>query len=340
MKKHAGNIWISILFLAGFSLLLYPMAANEWNNYRQTQLIGDYDEVLAQKELAGTLDYQAEKEAAVSYNEALLPSILPDSFAVAEASEEDAAYRDCLNLAGNGVMGTVEIPKINIRLPVFHTTSDEVLETAAGHLEGSSLPVGGENTHAVISAHRGLPSASLFTDLDKLEESDHFLLHMLDDTLCYEVDKISIVEPEETDSLAVEPGMDLVTLLTCTPYGVNSQRLLVRGHRVAYEPELLADEKVPLSNMSLHTSYLLWVVVGILITVMFCLFLYQREKRLAADMQSRVEEPEKASGDTPQRMDAVGLEDADDWLRGSEEIEIQELAEWLGVEEESGEDPL
>ena len=132
MKKHAGNIWISILFVAGFSLLLYPMAANEWNSYRQTQLIGDYDEVLAQKELAGTLDYQAEKEAAVSYNEALLPSILPDSFAVAEASEEDAAYRDCLILPVTGVGGSVEILKLYLSLPVFHTTSVEVLVTASG----------------------------------------------------------------------------------------------------------------------------------------------------------------------------------------------------------------
>ena len=332
MKKHAGKILISLLFLAGFSLLLYPMVANEWNNYRQKQLIGDYDQIVEDKEPAGTLDYQAEKEAAVSYNEALLPSILPDSFAIAEASDKDAAYMSCLNLAGNGMMGTVEIPKINITLPVFHTTSDEVLETAAGHLEGSSLPVGGENTHAVISAHRGLPSASLFTDLDKLEESDHFLLHMLNDTLCYEVDKISVVEPEETDSLAVEPGMDLVTLLTCTPYGVNSQRLLVRGHRVAYEPELLADEKVPLSNMSLHTNYLLWVVVGILITAAFSLFLYRKEKSLA--------NKEVISDDMPQKEDADAQKESDDWLRGSEEIEVQELAEWLKVKEESTkEDP-
>ncbi len=282
MKKKAGKILIIVLFLAGFSLLLYPFAANEWNNYRQKQLLGDYDTVVAEMEKAGTLDYAAEQEAAVQYNAALLPSILPDSFAVAEASDEDEAYMSCLNIAGNGVMGAVEIPKINISLPIFHTTSEEVLETAAGHLEGSSLPVGGENTHAVISAHRGLPSAALFTDLDKLEETDHFLLHILDDTLCYEVDQIRVVEPEETQSLAVEEGMDLVTLLTCTPYGVNSHRLLVRGHRVPYEAELLADEKVPLSNMSLHTNYLLWVIVGILITAAFCYFLYKRERRLAA----------------------------------------------------------
>ena len=162
--------------------------------------------------------YDAQWRRARAYNEALLPSVLPDSFAVAEASDEpDEEYLSCLNLTGDGMMGMVEIPKIDVNLPIYHTTSEEVLEKAAGHLEGSSLPVGGESTHAVISAHRGLPSASLFTDLDQLEEGDHFLIHVLDDTLCYEVDQILVVEPKETESLAVEEGEDLVTLLTCYP---------------------------------------------------------------------------------------------------------------------------
>lgn len=285
MRKKTSKILISILFLAGLSLLLYPFISNQWNNYRQKHLISSYDEVVAEKEAVGLIDYPAEWEQAASYNNALLPSILPDSFAVAEASDEDEGYMSCLNIAGDGIMGTVEIPKIKISLPIFHTTNDDVLEMAAGHLEGSSLPVGGENTHAVISAHRGLPSAALFTDLDKLEEGDHFLLKILDDTLCYEVDQITVIEPEETEALAVEQGMDLVTLLTCTPYGVNSHRLLVRGHRVPYVPEEIKDENLPLSNMSFHTSYLLWVIVGILITAGFILFLYKREKKLAKKVQ-------------------------------------------------------
>ncbi len=280
MKKKTSKILIPILFLAGLSLLLYPFTANQWNNYRQKRLISSYDEIVAEKDVSGMIDYEAEWNKANSYNEALLPSILPDSFAVAEASEEDETYMSSLNIADNGMMGTVEIPRIRINLPVYHTTDEEVLERAAGHLEGSSLPVGGENTHAVISAHRGLPSAALFTDLDKLQKGDHFLLHILDDTLCYQVDKITVVEPEETEALAVEKGMDLVTLLTCTPYGVNSHRLLVRGHRVPYNPESLAEEKVPLGNVSLHTSYLLWVVVGLLVTALFCFFLYKRERRI------------------------------------------------------------
>lgn len=287
MKKRASRIFIPILFLAGFSLLLYPFVANEWNNYRQKRLISDFDQVVAERELAGEIDYLAEQEAAEGYNQSLLPSILPDAFAKAKTAEGDSTYMSCLNIAGNGVMGTVEIPKINIRLPIFHTTDEEVLETAAGHLEGSSLPVGGENTHAVISAHRGLPSAALFTDLDKLKETDHFLIHVLNETLCYEVDQISVVKPEDTHALEVEEGQDLVTLLTCTPYGVNSHRMLVRGHRVPYEKEALADEKIPLGNMSLHTNYLLWVIVGILITAVFSFILYRRERKLAAKARGK-----------------------------------------------------
>lgn len=202
----------------------------------------------------------------------------------------------CLNITGDGMMGTVEIPKIKVKLPIYHTTNDDVLQSAAGHLEGSSLPVGGENTHAVISAHRGLPSAALFTDLDKMKKGDHFLLHILKETLCYEVDEITVVEPEETGGLAVEEGMDLVTLLTCTPYGVNSHRLLVRGHRVPYNPEKLADEKVPLSNMSLHTSYLLWIVLGLAVTGGFSFYLYKRERKRES-REAAAKLPEKGQGD-------------------------------------------
>lgn len=301
MKKRTTTIIFAILFLAGLSLLLYPFIANEWNNYRQKRLMSNYEEVVAEKEAAGEIDYEAEWEKARAYNDALLPSILPDSFAVAEASDEDEEYMSALNLAGDGIMGSVEIPKIDITLPVFHTTEEDVLEQAAGHLEGSSLPVGGESTHAVISAHRGLPSAALFTDLDKLEEGDHFLIHVLDDTLCYEVDQITVVEPEETDTLAVLEGEDLVTLLTCTPYGVNSHRLLVRGHRVPYVPEEVEDEST--SGISLHTSYLLWVAVGLAVTGAVVAVLYRREKKLrnaAASAVPDTENPEAVTIDEPE----------------------------------------
>lgn len=288
MKKKQSMIFVIIIFLAGLSLLLYPLVANEWNNYRQKRLISNYEEAVTQ---AGeSIDYEAEWKKAHDYNEALLPSILPDSFAVAAASEEeDEVYMSCLNLAGNGVMGYVEIPKIDIKLPVFHGTDEKVLEQAAGHLEGSSLPVGGANTHAVISAHRGLPSASLFTDLDRLEEGDHFLLYILDDILCYEVDRVSVVEPEETEGLSVIDGEDLVTLLTCTPYGVNSHRLLVRGHRVDYVPEAVKEEKAGLFGAaSIHTNYLLWVIIGLGVTAVFIAALYLHDRKIRkAQAQNR-----------------------------------------------------
>lgn len=280
MKKKAGNLVIGIIFLAGLSLLLYPFVANQWNNYRQKQLISGYEQVVSDKEAAEGIDYDAERKKAEEYNEALLPCVLPDSFALAESSGVDPVYMNTLNIAGDEMMGSVEIPKINIKIPIYHTTEEEVLNKGAGHLEGSSLPVGGANTHAVISAHRGLPSASLFTDLDQMKVGDHFLLHVLDETLCYEVDKISVVKPEDTSALAVEDGQDLVTLLTCTPYGVNTERLLVRGHRVPYVEEEVKEEKTVLSGSSLHTNYLLWVFVGLSVTALFVFVLYLKETKL------------------------------------------------------------
>ena len=280
MKKKAGNLVICIIFLAGLSLLLYPFVANQWNNYRQKQLISNYEQVVSDKEAAEGIDYDAERKKAEDYNEALLPCVLPDSFARAESSGVDPVYMNTLNIAGDEMMGSVEIPKINIKIPIYHTTEEEVLNKGAGHLEGSSLPVGGANTHAVISAHRGLPSASLFTDLDQMKVGDHFLLHVLDETLCYEVDKISVVKPEDTTALAVEDGQDLVTLLTCTPYGVNTERLLVRGHRVPYVEEEVKEEKTVLSGSSLHTNYLLWVFVGLSVTALFIFVLYLKEIKL------------------------------------------------------------
>ncbi len=280
MKKKAGNLVICIIFLAGLSLLLYPFVANQWNNYRQKQLISGYEQVVSEKEAAEGIDYDAERKKAEDYNEALLPCVLPDSFALAESSGVDPVYMNTLNIAGDEMMGSVEIPKINIKIPIYHTTEEEVLNKGAGHLEGSSLPVGGANTHAVISAHRGLPSASLFTDLDQMKVGDHFLLHVLDETLCYEVDKISVVKPEDTSALAVEDGQDLVTLLTCTPYGVNTERLLVRGHRVPYVEEEVKEEKTVLSGSSLHTNYLLWVFVGLFVTALFIFVLYLKETKL------------------------------------------------------------
>lgn len=288
MKKIVRNSIVGIVFLIGLSLLLYPYIANEWNTYRQSRLMTTYEEEVAQIDQEKPIDYSAQWERARNYNEELMPYVLPDSFAIAAAAEEpDEEYMSCLNLTGNGMMGYVSIPKINVKIPIYHTVKEEVLQTAAGHLEGSSLPVGGENTHAVLSAHRGLPSAALFTDLDKLKEGDHFLVAVLDGILCYEVDHISVVEPEETEALQIEEGKDLVTLLTCTPYGVNSHRLLVRGHRVEYVEEAVMEEELPLGEISLHTNYLLWVAAGLSITGLFILILYLADRKRRNKTENR-----------------------------------------------------
>ncbi len=282
MKKNIKFIAIGLLMLTGLSLLLYPLVSNTWNNYRQTQLISSYEEAIVAANENGQIDYESETLMANTYNANLLPTVLPDSFATAEAAEEeDEEYMSCLNLNGDGIMGYVQIPKIGIKIPVFHGTSEEVLQIGAGHLEGSSLPVGGESTHAVLSAHRGLPSASLFTDLDLMKEGDHFYISVLNETLAYEVDQILTIEPEDTSALGVETGKDLVTLLTCTPYGVNTQRLLVRGHRVDYVEGMVEEEEVPLAAYSYHTNYLLWVLVGLGITAAFILLLVILDRRLA-----------------------------------------------------------
>ena len=271
MKKKLSNIVIILIFVAGLSLLVYPFVANKWNSYRQDRLISNYEKIVSQK--SDSIDYDAEMKKAKAYNDALAPHILPDSFIKAENQKsEDKSYTSALNLAGDGIMAIVEIPKIDVKLPIYHTTSEEVLSKAAGHLEGSSLPVGGKDTHAVISAHRGLPSATLFTDLDQVKKGDHFLVHVLNKTLCYEVDSIVETEPDDTSALAVQEGKDLVSLLTCTPYGVNTQRLIVTGHRISYNKSVVNKEKKN-GFTTLHTNYLLWVIVGLAVTGGF-IFIY------------------------------------------------------------------
>ncbi len=281
MKNMLTKFIFSLLFLAGLSLLLYPFVSNKWNDYRQGELISVYEETVSRQNMTGAIDYEKEWERAEQYNDSLKPYILPDSFAAAADTEEpDGEYMACLNLTGDGMMGYVEVPKIGVKLPVYHTTDASVLQVAAGHLAGSSLPVGGAGNHAVISAHRGLPSAALFTDLDQLQEGDVFFLYILDEALCYQVDRISVVEPEDTADLMAVDDMDLVTLLTCTPYGVNSHRLLVRGERVDYEElENQVMNLAHFSGPSLRTNYGLWAVIGLAVTGMFIFAMYLYDER-------------------------------------------------------------
>lgn len=271
-KKKAQNIITTVifvlLFLVGLSLLLYPLISSKWNQYRSNSLIHDYTSSVAE---VSAEDYSAWFEAAERYNASLDGKSIPDAFALV-SEEENAEYFAQLAFRTDGIMAYIRIPKINVDLPIYHGTSVEVLEKGVGHLIGSSLPIGGEGNHAVLSAHRGLPSATLFTDLDQLAEGDHFYIHVLDRTLAYEVDQILIVEPSELESLARTPGEDYVTLVTCTPYGVNSHRMLVRGHRVEYVEEVAAQEAAD-TVQSVHTRYGLWAAGGLLVTLLFVLLI-------------------------------------------------------------------
>ena len=228
MKKKKGNfitILLVLILLAGLSLLLYPSVSDYWNSLHQTRAIATYAEEVAN---LNQDQYDEIWAAAESYNASLTDR--DNAYLLSDAQKEE--YERLLNVSGLGVMGYIEIPSIDCSLPIYHGTEESVLQIAVGHLKWSSLPVGGESTHCVLSGHRGLPSAKLFTNLDKLQAGDIFLLRVLDEVLTYEVDQILIVEPQETGALQIEEGQDYCTLVTCTPYGINTHRLLVRGHRI------------------------------------------------------------------------------------------------------------
>lgn len=225
MKKHLSTIALILALLAGVSLLLYPTVSDYWNARHASRAVADYAQNVQALD-RGTYDELL--AAAEAYNRSLLTR--ENAFFLSEAQQTQ--YDSLLDISGTGIMGYIEIPSINVSLPIYHGTSDSVLQIAVGHLDWTSLPVGGESTHCVLSGHRGLPSAKLFTNLDQIVEGDTFVIRVLDEVLTYEVDRILIVEPDDVTALLIEPGRDLCTLVTCTPYGVNSHRLLVRGHRV------------------------------------------------------------------------------------------------------------
>lgn len=230
MKKHLTTLLLIAIFIAGLCILLYPSVSDYWNSMVQSKAIVDYEAALSN---LTQKDYTDAFEAAYAYNAALREVDFPLMyFDKLDEREDLQKYEDILNINGNGIMGYISIPKIKVELPIYHGTSASVLNVAAGHLEGTSLPVGGESTHCVLSAHRGLPSAKLFTDLDEMAIGDVFTITVLDQVLTYEVDQIKIVEPNEVDDLYVVEGEDYCTLVTCTPYGINTHRLLVRGTRI------------------------------------------------------------------------------------------------------------
>ena len=272
MKNKLSTILFTLAFLAGLSLLLYPTVSDYWNSIHASKAVADYsNEVNSLTEA----QYDEILAAAKAYNQSLLSR--EDGFSLTDEQKEQ--YESLLDVGGVGIMGYIEIPNINLSLPIYHGTEDSVLQIGVGHLEWSSLPVGGEGTHCVLSGHRGLPSAKLFTNLDQLVEGDTFVLRVLDEVLTYQVDQIRIVEPDDTDALQIEEGKDLCTLVTCTPYGINTHRLLVRGHRIENQSQ---DESIRVTSDAIRIEPLIVapvVALPILLILLLVLMVSGNKKK-------------------------------------------------------------
>lgn len=269
MKGKITSILFGLLFVVGVGVLVYPTVANQWNKYVQSTLISEYQETV---ENLSEADYSAQWQAAEGFQETIKTNeIYADVFSTnnKEAFEESDYYKT-LNVNGDGIMGYLSVPKINIKYPIYHGTDELLLESGLGHLNGTSLPIGGGSTHSVIAGHRGLPNTKLLTDVDQLEIGDQFYIHALGETMAYQVDQIlPMIEAEDRDTLesalSIEEGKDYVTLFTCTPYGVNTHRLLVRGTRVAY----LGEDEVPTGTEALVETardyYMIFLIAGLLV---------------------------------------------------------------------------
>ena len=273
MKKNKSTIILILVFFVGLSVMLYPTISDYVNQLHQTRAVANY---AADVDKLSDADYTAYFEAADAFNAQIAadPDALyfPDRF---------PSYESTLDVTGTGIMGYITIEKIGVELPIYHGTSDAVLQVAAGHLEGTSLPVGGASTHGVISAHRGLPSAKLFTNLDQLEVGDTFTITVLDRILTYEVDNISIILPTETDSLKVSEGKDYITLMTCTPYGINTHRLLVRGRRIT-TPDKLKHIRVTSDAIKIEPIFTAPIMALPLLLVLLFWLLFAPSKRSSA----------------------------------------------------------
>ena len=278
------KVIFGILFFIGFLVVAYPVISDQWNTYRQSRLISDYDQAVREMKEE---DFEEVWEAARKYNQTFAQnSILSDVFGIdGDQDIRSTEYWKVLNVTGDGIMGYLTIPKINVKLSVYHGTSEDVIQTGVGHLNGTKLPIGGESNHSVLSAHRGLPSAKLFTDIDQLAKGDRFYLHILNEDLAYEVDQVlPMIDKDDYDALEdavkIEEGQDQVTLFTCTPYGVNSHRLLVRGHRVPYDGEL-ATTPVDSMVQVVRTYYMLYLLIGLGVTALAILAMRRISKRRA-----------------------------------------------------------
>ena len=277
MKRKISGILFGLMFLLGFAILIYPTVSNQWNTYRQNQLISSYEELIGKM---AEEDFTKEWEKANAFNDTIIHNnIFGDVFGENGDDIKNTEYWQILNVGNDGVMGYVSIPKINVKLSIYHGTADDVLQTGIGHLNGTKLPIGGESTHSVLAAHRGLPSARLFTDIDQLERGDMFYIHVLDETLAYQVDQIlDMVDKDDNETLQkalqIEEGQDYVTLFTCTPYGVNSHRLLVRGTRVPYNGEEEIESTAAESMLkSIQNYYMIYLILGLSVTLLVILLM-------------------------------------------------------------------
>ena len=277
MKRKISGILFGLMFLLGFAILIYPTVSNQWNTYRQNQLISSYEELIGKM---AEEDFTKEWEKANAFNDTIIHNnIFGDVFGENGDDIKNTEYWQILNVGNDGVMGYVSIPKINVKLSIYHGTADDVLQTGIGHLNGTKLPIGGESTHSVLAAHRGLPSARLFTDIDQLERGDMFYIHVLDETLAYQVDQIlDMVDKDDNETLQkalqIEEGQDYVTLFTCTPYGVNSHRLFVRGTRVPYNGEEEIESTAAESMLkSIQNYYMIYLILGLSVTLLVILLM-------------------------------------------------------------------
>ncbi len=275
MKKDKWTVIFIIIFIIGLSVMLYPTIADQWNKLHQSRAIADYENVVSDMKEE---DFEKQWQEAENYNGKIKTNTFSgEVFSQEEKNMRGSEYWSVLNVGDNGIMGYVSIPKIEQKIPIYHGTSDAVLQVGAGHIMGTRLPIGGEGNHSVLAAHRGLPSAKLFTDIDQLKSGDKFYIHILDKVLAYQVDQIfPMIEKDDIealqDALKNEEGQDYVTLFTCTPYGVNSHRLLVRGHRVAYHGE--DDETSTMSDnmlQSVKDYYMLYALTAVAISVLVAL---------------------------------------------------------------------
>lgn len=276
MKKHGTTILLILIFIVGIGLLVYPSVSDWWNSQHQSRAIASYTDIVENLDDNSVDKFLAQAE---EYNRIIAAKNGNQII----SAEELQIYNSVLDITGTGIMAYIEIPSIDVSLPIYHSVEDSVLQVAVGHLEWTSLPVGGKSTHCVLSGHRGLPSAKLFTNLDKLVAGDIFMLHILDTTITYQVDNILIVEPDNTDSLRIIEGGDYCTLVTCTPYGINSHRLLVRGHRI----ENSEEEKIIRVTADAMQIEPIIVAPVVAIPILFVLMLYLLIKPTRKKAKSR-----------------------------------------------------